>query len=38
MPRRDTIVLNKILSEIDIGIGMLGESSFESFVSNEMLK
>ena len=38
MPRRDMIILNKVLSEIDIGIEMLGGNSCEDFISNEMLK
>ena len=38
MQRRDTIVLNKILSEIRIAFEMLGDADLESFLSDEMLK
>lgn len=38
MERRDLIILKKILSEIDIAAGMLGERAFEVFNTDEMLK
>ncbi|SFT42785.1 Uncharacterized conserved protein, contains HEPN domain [Selenomonas sp. GACV-9] len=38
MQHRDKIVLQKIISEIDVGTQMLGDSSLESFLQNEMLK
>ena len=38
MQHRDRIVLKKIISEIDIGIEMLGETSLEVFLHDEMLK
>ena len=38
MQHRDKIVLQKIISEIDVGIQMLGDNTLESFLQNEMLK
>ena len=38
MQHRDFIVLQKILSEIDIGIDMLGETTKNDFFSNEILE
>ena len=38
MQRRDRIVIDKILSEIDIAFEMLGDCDLDSFLSNEMLK
>ena len=38
MLRRDIIVLQKVLNEICIGVDMLGESTLNDFLENEMLK
>ena len=38
MQHRDKVVLQKIISEIDIGIEMLGETGLEEFLHDEMLK
>ena len=38
MQRRDTITIQKIISEMKIGIDMLGDISLENFLHNEMLK
>ena len=38
MQRRDRIVIDKLLSEIDIAFEMLGDCDLDSFLSNEMLK
>ncbi|MBR0236520.1 MAG: DUF86 domain-containing protein [Thermoguttaceae bacterium] len=38
MQRRDYIVINKILSEIDIAFDMVGDSSLSDFLNNEMLQ
>ena len=38
MQHRDIIVLKKIVSEIDVGIDMLGNKDLEAFLQNEMLK
>ena len=38
MQHRDKILLKKIVSEIDIGIEMMGEIGLEDFLHNEMLK
>lgn len=36
--RRDKIVLEKILSEIDIGLSIMNECSRDEFLANEVLK
>ena len=38
MRRRDRITLEKMISEMDIGIQILGEKTLEEFVSDEVLK
>jgi len=38
MERRDRIILLKVLSEIEIAQKMMGDSSFEQFEQNELLK
>lgn len=38
MEHRDRVILNKIISEIDIADEMLGTKSLEEFDSNEMLR
>ena len=38
MLRRDRIILQKVIAEIDIGLSMLGSSSMEAFLSSEILK
>lgn len=38
MLHRDKIIIQKILSEIDIGIEMMGEDSLENFLADEKLK
>ena len=38
MQRRDRIVLNKILAEIDIGEEMMGNAELEHFLQDEKLK
>lgn len=38
MQRRDKIVLQKIISEIDTANNMIAGVSLEEFVNNEMLK
>ena len=38
MQRRDRIVLQKIISEIDVGSELLGDSSVDAFKNNEMQK
>ena len=38
MQRRDYIVINKILSEIDIAFDMVGDRSLSDFLNNEMMK
>ena len=38
MQHRDKVVLQKIISEIDVGMQMLGENSLAAFLQNEMLK
>ena len=38
MQHRDKIILQKIISEINIGINILGETVLEDFLHNEMLK
>ena len=38
MSRKDKVILQKVISEIDVGTDMLGNASFEEFVSDEKLK
>ncbi len=38
MQHRDKVVLQKIISEIDVGMQMLGDNSLAAFLQNEMLK
>ncbi len=38
MQRRDYIVINKILSEIDIAFDMIGDSALSDFLNNEMMQ
>ena len=38
MQHRDKVILQKIISEIDVGVQMLGENSLEAFLQNEILK
>lgn len=38
MQHRDEIIIQKVLSELNLGSEMLGDASLESFLSNEMLK
>lgn len=38
MQHRDEIIIKKVISEINIGLEMLGETDLESFLNDEMLK
>ena len=38
MQHRDRIVLLKVISEIDIGTELLGDTTLEAFLENELLK
>ena len=38
MSRKDKVILQKVISEIDVGADMLGSASVEEFVSDEKLK
>ncbi len=38
MQRRDRIVLQKVVAEINVGIELLGQSTMEEFLSSEMQK
>ena len=38
MSRRDKVILQKVISEINIGAEMIGDTSFEGFVPDEKLK
>ena len=38
MQHRDLIVLQKIIKEIDVGTELIGSSTLEQFLSNEMQK
>lgn len=38
MERRDTVILKKVLSEIEIAEKMMGERTFPDFEADEMLK
>ena len=35
MQHRDEIIIQKVLSELNLGSEMLGDASLESFLSNE---
>ena len=34
MSRRDKVILQKVISEINIGAEIIGDTSFESFVAD----
>lgn len=38
MQHRDYIAINKIMSEMQVGIDLLGDTSIDKFLENEMLK
>lgn len=38
MQHRDQIIIQKVISEIDIGLDMLGDTSLEEFLTDEKLK
>lgn len=38
MQHRDRTIIQKILSEIDIGIAMMGDEGLDAFLSDEKLK
>lgn len=38
MHRRDEIVIKKVLSEIEIGLEMLGDTDLDAFLNDEKLK
>lgn len=38
MQRRDEIIIRKVISEINIGIEMLGDTNLDTFLSDEKLK
>lgn len=38
MQHRDMITIQKVISEMQIGIDMLGTTDLETFLANEMLK
>lgn len=38
MQHRDYIAISKVISEMQVGIDMLGDTSLESFLENEMMK
>lgn len=38
MSRRDKVILQKVISEIDIGAEMIGNAPYEDFVADEKLK
>ena len=38
LQHRDKIVLQKVISEIDIGTGLLGDATLSEFAENELLK
>lgn len=38
MQHRDMILLQKIISELDIGIELLGDVTLDNFLGNELLK
>ena len=38
MQHRDKMIISKVISELDIGRGMLGASTLEEFVDDEKLK
>lgn len=38
MQRRDEIVIKKVISEIEIGLEMLGDTDLDAFLKDEKLK
>lgn len=38
MPHRDKITIQKVISEMSIGIELLGQTDLEAFLENELLK
>lgn len=38
MQHRDKIIIQKIISEIDVGVQLLGDITLEDFLKDEMLK
>ena len=38
MPHRDKITIQKVISEMSIGIELLGRTDLDSFLENELLK
>ena len=38
MQHRDKITLQKIVKEIDIGVSLIGDTSLQEFLENEMMK
>ena len=38
MQHRDEIIIKKVISEINIGLEMLGETELEAFLKDEKLK
>ena len=38
MQHRDEIILKKIINEIDVGLEIIGNTSLEDFLTNEMMK
>ena len=38
MQHRDEIIIKKVISEINIGLEMLGDTDLETFLKDEMLK
>lgn len=38
MQHRDRIILQKMISELDVGINLLGKATLEEFLENELLK
>ena len=37
MQRRDEIAIKKAIEEINVGVNLLGETSLEEFLTNELL-
>ena len=38
MPHRDKITIQKVISEMSIGIELLGQTDLDTFLENEFLK
>ena len=38
MQHRDRVIIQKVISEIDIGLDMLGDTALDDFLSDEMMK